>query len=1121
MKSPAKKARPVALYDDPTWYKDAIIYEVHLRAFKDSNGDGIGDWNGLTESLEYLQDLGITAIWILPFYPSPLRDGGYDIAEYTGIHEAYGTLRDFRRFMAEAHRRGLRVITELVLNHTSSDHAWFQRARRARPHSKWRNFYVWSDDQARYADARIIFKDYETSNWAWDPIAKSYYWHRFYSHQPDLNFENPDVQNALFDVVDFWCDLGVDGLRLDAVPYLFEREGTNCENLPETHAFLKTLRAHIDKKWSSRMLLAEANQWPVDAAAYFGAGDECHMNFHFPLMPRMFMAVELEDSFPIVNILNQTPQLAENCQWATFLRNHDELTLEMVTEEDRDYMVQAYAQDRNARINLGIRRRLAPLLKVRSKIELMNVLLMSLPGTPVLYYGDEIGMGDNIYLGDRDGVRTPMQWSADANAGFSRAKPQQLYLPVIIDAEFHYQAVNVETQQRNTSSLLWWMKRLLALRKQFKVFGRGTLEFLRPDNARVIAFLREYQGTTILVVGNLSRFAQFVELDLSRYRGQSPTELWGRTRFPPIGEAPYGLSLGPHGYYFFLLEALAAAPLETTELPTWSLSGSWLSLFNPELRQRTAQMLAAYFVQQRLGQDKQGRFESAAIADLFLIPDSRQTPAWSDAHVYVAVILNVVDASGTSEKYFISIGFAAASRADELTKTASRHAVARLHLHRPDAESESLAGVLFDALALPGLPEILIREIAARRVLVGEYGKLQGLPTKSMKSAEASLDWPVRVMMSSRNSAIVHGDRFVVKYFGCLEKTPSVEGEVGQFFSKSKSRVAVPSLVGTLDYRENRGDSATIALVQQYIANWGDAFRLTQDAIERYFDGLSSEDLSRDSAPRLPANPVGSADERNAAQVIGRMGAHHERTMRLAVRTGELHLALSRSAEDPAFAPEPFTIMHQQSLFQSAQNMLARTANTLRRSLSSLNERERALAAALLLQEQPLTKRLSAVTQHRIVVDRIRCHGDFHLRQVLWTGDDFVIIDFEGDRHRPVSERRYKRCPLRDIAWMLHSFRNVARMTLSSGRIRPDDQWWLERWAEAFVRVMSATYVRSYLNVVEKASFVPRAREDVALLLDFYYLEKCILDVTNDLQSRSASFELALRELLTQMEPTS
>ncbi len=485
--------------DDPLWYKDAVIYEMHVRSFYDSDKDGVGDFRGLTEKLDYLQDLGITAIWLLPFYPSPLRDDGYDISDYTDIHEKYGTLRDFKAFLREAKYRGLKIITELVINHTSNQHPWFQRARRAAPGSRHREYYVWSETPQKYQEARIIFQDFESSNWAWDPEAQAYYWHRFYSHQPDLNFDSPDVRKEIIRALNFWLSLGVDGLRLDAVPYLYEREGTNCENLPETHAFLKELRRHVDATFKNRMLLAEANQWPEDAAAYFGQGDECHMAFHFPLMPRMFMALRMEDRFPIIDILQQTPQIPDNCQWALFLRNHDELTLEMVTDEERDYMYRVYSQDPQARINLGIRRRLAPLLgNHRRRIELMKSLLFAMPGTPVLYYGDEIGMGDNIFLGDRDGVRTPMQWSADRNAGFSQANSQRLYLPVNIDPEYHYEAINVEAQQNNPHSLLWWMKRMIALRKGHKALTRGSIEFLLPENTKVLAFLRCHQEECIL-----------------------------------------------------------------------------------------------------------------------------------------------------------------------------------------------------------------------------------------------------------------------------------------------------------------------------------------------------------------------------------------------------------------------------------------------------------------------------------------------------------------------------------------------------------------------------------------------------------------------------------------------
>ncbi|MBI4543716.1 MAG: maltose alpha-D-glucosyltransferase, partial [Gemmatimonadetes bacterium] len=590
--------------EDPLWYRDAVIYELHVRAFFDSDGDGVGDFRGLTQKLDYLQDLGVTALWVLPFYPSPWKDDGYDIANYTGVHSAYGSLRDFRLFLRAAHARGLKVITELVINHTSDQHPWFQRARRAKPGSPWRDFYVWSDSPDRYADARIIFKDFEPSNWSWDPVAEAYYWHRFYAQQPDLNFDNPRVHRAVQRAMDFWFRLGVDGMRLDAIPYLYEREGTNCENLPETHAFLKALRRHVDARFPNRMLLAEANQWPEDAVAYFGEGDECHMSFHFPVMPRLFMAIQMEDRFPVVDILEQTPPLPENCQWAIFLRNHDELTLEMVTDEERDYMYRVYAHEPQMRINLGIRRRLAPLLlNSRRKIELMKGLLLSLPGTPVLYYGDEIGMGDNVFLGDRNGVRTPMQWSADRNAGFSRANPQRLYLPVIIDPQYHFETVNAEAQQDNLSSLLWWTKRLLALRKRFQAFGRGSLEFLYPENRKVLAFVRRYEQERILVVVNLSRFVQAAELDLASFRGSRPIELFGGTEFPAIGERPYFLTLGPHSFYWFALEPERVERAElgppAAERPLLTVVDEWESLLRGAARARLEQVLPGYLAPRR------------------------------------------------------------------------------------------------------------------------------------------------------------------------------------------------------------------------------------------------------------------------------------------------------------------------------------------------------------------------------------------------------------------------------------------------------------------------------------------------------------------------------------------
>ena len=546
----------MSLPQQALWYKDAIIYQMHVRTFYDSNNDGIGDFRGLTGKLDYLQELGVNAVWLLPFYPSPLRDDGYDIADYTSVHRSYGTLDDFKAFLAAAHERGIRVIIELVLNHTSDQHPWFQEARSSRENPR-RDWYVWSDTDGKYRNARIIFVDTELSNWAWDPVSKAYYWHRFFSHQPDLNYDNPEVREAMWNVMKFWLEIGVDGFRLDAVPYLVEREGTSCENLPETHEILRWLRRQLDEKFPGKMLLAEANQWPADVCAYFGEGDEFHMAFHFPLMPRMFMSVKLEDRKPITEILQRTPRIPEICQWCIFLRNHDELTLEMVTDVERDYMYDEYARERTMRINVGIRRRLAPLMdNDRRRIELLTGLLMSLPGTPIIYYGDEIGMGDNVYLGDRNGVRTPMQWNSQWNGGFSLADPERLYAPLISNPVYGFQAVNVDSQRRSEHSLLSWTRRLIQVRKSSQVFSRGTIEFLQPQNHRVIAYVRELGNERVLVVNNLSNSAQAVELDLRKFKGSILIEMTGKTIFPRIGELPYLLTMGPYQFYWFRLRRI-------------------------------------------------------------------------------------------------------------------------------------------------------------------------------------------------------------------------------------------------------------------------------------------------------------------------------------------------------------------------------------------------------------------------------------------------------------------------------------------------------------------------------------------------------------------------------------
>src|SRR6202521_5210794 len=584
---PQESAAPSGLIvDDPLWYKDAVIYQLNVKSFFDSNDDGIGDFPGLTSKLEYIRDLGVNTIWLMPFYPSPLKDDGYDIADYTDIHPQFGTLADFRAMLVEAHRLGLKVVTELIINHTSDQHPWFQAARRAPAGSPERDFYVWSDTDQKYLGTRIIFLDTETSNWTWDPVAKAYYWHRFFSHQPDLNFDNPEVLNAVLQIMRFWLDMGVDGFRLDAIPYLVEREATTNETLPEPHALIKQWRAAIDADYQNRFLLAEANQWPEDVREYFGDGDECHMAYHFPLMPRIYMSIAQEDRYPIIEIMQQTPDIPEACQWAIFLRNHDELTLEMVTSKERDYMYTTYASDLKARINLGIRRRLAPLMENDpDRIKLMNSLLLSMPGSPIVYYGDEIGMGDNFFIGDRNGVRTPMQWSPDRNAGFSRADPQRLYLPPIMDAIYGYQAINVEAQIRDRSSLLNWMKRLLQVRKTSQAFGRGSLQFVRPGNRKVLVYVRQYADDTILCVANLARSAQPVEINLAAHKGAVPIEPLGQTPSPPIGELPYLLTLPGYGFYWFRLSRHTAAPTWHEErvlredVPVLVLIDSWASFF--------------------------------------------------------------------------------------------------------------------------------------------------------------------------------------------------------------------------------------------------------------------------------------------------------------------------------------------------------------------------------------------------------------------------------------------------------------------------------------------------------------------------------------------------------------
>ncbi len=1100
--------KPLLLTDeDPFWYKDAIIYEVHVRSFYDRDGDGIGDFKGLTEKLDYLQDLGITAIWLLPFYPSPLRDDGYDISDYTDVNPHYGTLRDFKAFLREAHGRGLRVITELVINHTSDQHPWFQRARSAQPGSRHRNYYVWSDHREKYRQARIIFKDFESSNWSWDPVAQAYYWHRFYSHQPDLNFESPDVQKAIFRTLNFWLEMGVDGLRLDAVPYLYESINTNCENLPESHAFLKELRRRVDQKFKGRMLLGEANQWPEDAAAYFGDGDECHMAFHFPLMPRMFMALRMEDRFPIIDILQQTPPIPDACQWALFLRNHDELTLEMVTDEDRDYMCRVYAQDPKMRINLGIRRRLAPLLgNHRRRLELMMSLLFSMPGTPVLYYGDEIGMGDNIYLGDRDGVRTPMQWSADRNAGFSRANPQKLYLPIIIDPEYHYESINVEAQQNNPHSLLWWIKRLIALRKAHRAFGRGSIRFLYPENYKVLAFLRCYQDECILTVVNLSRFVQYVELDLASHQGLVPVELIGRSQFPAIGKAPYFLTLGPHTTYWFSLEEPRPAEVSLAAAETRPRSVPWAggpdSLFRENGWATLAEVLPDYFQRCRWFGGKSRGIKTAKVVEALPIP-------LNGATVYFTLV-NISYIQGEPETYALPLAVASGEKGRGVQKDQPQSVVAHLTNHGQE-------GVLYEAVGEPGFCQTLLGSIERRRHFRGAAGEVQASPTGVWRRLrghpEAALSASL-INAEQTNTSIAYGDRFVLKILRRVEEGVNLDLEIGRFLTERTTFAHSAPVAGFLEYRRNREEPITLAILHGFVPNQGDAWKYTLDALGHFYEAALARrvDLISEFMPQRPL--LAMTGEEIPALAKEMIGPYLESARLLGRRTGELHLALASRPSDPDFAPEPFSTLYQRSIYQSMRILSARVFQVLRARMNRLPEDVRGQARRVLKYEAAVFRRFHAVLDRKITAMRIRTHGDYHLGQVLFTGKDFVIIDFEGEPARSLTERRLKRSPLRDVAGMLRSFHYAAHHAIFARLSRPEDLPAMEQWAKFWQLWVSTGFLRSYLEVAGQGEFLPRETEQIQVLLDAFCLDKAMYELGYELNNRPEWIKLPIQGIL-------
>ena len=1044
---------------DPLWYKDAVIYELHVKAFYDSNEDGLGDFPGLIEKLDYLQDLGVTCIWLLPFYPSPLRDDGYDIADYDGVHPGYGTPKDFKRFVREAHRRGLRVITELVINHTSDLHPWFQEARRAPAGSAKRDFYVWSDTPEKYSGARIIFTDTEKSNWSWDPVAGAYFWHRFFHHQPDLNYDNPKVLQAVFKVMRYWLDMGVDGMRLDAIPYLIEREGTNCENLPESHSIIKKFREEMDKHYKDKMLLAEANQWPADVLPYFGDGDECQMAFHFPLMPRMFMALRQEDRHPIVEIMRQTPDIPPDCQWAIFLRNHDELTLEMVTDEERDYMYREYAADPRMRLNLGIRRRLAPLMaNNRRSIELMNSLLMSMPGTPVIYYGDELGMGDNIYLGDRNGVRTPMQWTGDRNAGFSKADFAKLYSPPIIDSLYGYHSINVESQSRDPSSLLNWTKRLITLRKRFKAFGRGTIDFLHPRNRKVLAYVRSYEDERILIVANVSRYVQPVELDLSAFQGYTPHELFGGVKFPTIGESPYFLSLGPYSFMWFKLEHVSTpsprqdvaarpsgdrrvAPLVTEEKVAQELvlAGGWETLLEGKARatmERT--ILPDYLVRQRWFGAKSQTLETISIRDWATINGLETT-----THV---VFVRAYYSDGNSDKYSIPMGFATGDAAEAIASAHPESVISRLR-------SSEGSGLLYDALISDEFCLQMLQAIENKSEAATRTGKIHGERTSAFDDIPErdpnATSLISRGSVEQSNSTIFYNKRYFLKFFRRLDLGRNPDVEIGQFLTEKVAFPRVPKTAGWIELQRPRSEPVTLAILQELVPNQGQGWQWIQDVLKRFFEQVSAEGHRLGRIDSDHRSLIELSDLEPSPDIFEVVGTSLHSLGLLGRRTGELHRAMMGSSEDPEFAPETLTREDFDALSQKLKKSGSKIFSLLKEKRDFVAAPIQTLVDQVIGVGPTLLSRIATSFNPEDTYTKIRCHGDYHLGQVLWQENDFFIIDFEGEPGRTMAERKAKQSPLKDVAGMLRSFDYAAYSALLAFTTgHPEEFDRLEPWAK-------------------------------------------------------------------------
>jgi maltose alpha-D-glucosyltransferase/alpha-amylase len=1086
---------------DPLWYKDAIIYQMHVKAFHDANGDGIGDFGGLIQKLDYIQELGVNTIWLLPFYPSPQRDDGYDIADYRDVHPDYGTIEEFRRFVQEAHRRGLRVITELVINHTSDQHPWFQAARRAPPGSPEHEFFVWSDTDKKFSGTRIIFTDTESSNWAWDPIARRYYWHRFFSHQPDLNHNNPQVVDAVVDVMRFWLDMGVDGLRLDAIPYLCVAEGTNNENLPETHLVLKQMRAVVDSHYQGRMFLAEANQWPEDVREYFGEGDECHMAFHFPLMPRIFMAVALEDRYPIAEIMRQTPDIPDNCQWAIFLRNHDELTLEMVTNRERDYMYKMYAQEPRMRVNVGIRRRLAPLLNNDvDRIKLMYSLLLSMPGSPIVYYGDEIGMGDNIYIGDRNGVRTPMQWSIDRNAGFSRADPQRLYLPIIMDPIYGYQAVNVEAQSRDPSSLLNWTRRTLAIRRQYKCFGRGTLEFIRPQNRKIIAYVRRYHDEIVLCVANLAQSAQAVELDLSQFKGRVPVELTGRNAFPPIGDLPYFLTLPAHAFFWMSLSESAAPPswhierLPASELPVLVLTSGIESLLGLDRVQATRAV-----VRRTLEQLEREVLPEFARVRRWIPKGPRAAAAhvrlgertvWHTAKHDALLAFVYVQSGNEQHRFALPLTLAWDDMPDNEVLRTAEWTLARVREH-------SRIGVLVDAFADPEFCAGIVGSIATSDTLTFTGGALKFKRTPVLERIDTSVLRPMYVSANEPFETKINlNDRVVLKAYRSAEPGINPDVEICDYLTRRGFRHIAP-LAGVVTCEMEGQAPIALAALHVFVQNQGDAWTFTLDHLDRFAGELRS----------------GAASNGNSAHTL-----FFDRMKTLGRCVGELHAALCDDDTNSSFTAEPLTAADLQAVVVELE-ALTRDIVLSAQAATVRDDAMRTRVERLLQFQDPLIARVRSLAAQPVRALKIRHHGHLQLQRALLVADDFVITDFDGVMSLPLAQRRLKSSPLRDVASILASFRRAAAAALERTlSVQPDLGDRMEPALESWRAGASEAFLAGYKRGVGSARCIPESVTETDRLLRLFEFEYTLRCLQDDIEHGCGSLSRSLDALLLLMD---